>query len=87
MKFNIVSDLNINLLNNKLNKYLLDNDETPIMLMSPKTMNAVATSFQKIEGLRLNENGIAYESNIVGIFRGYKIFADPEMAYGEVDIR
>ena len=87
MKINIAYDLNIPLLNDKLNEFAINNLESPIMIMSPETMNKVTSTFQKFDGVRLGESNLVYTSNIVGIYHGYKVFTDPTMKYGEVDIR
>ena len=87
MKINIAYDLNIPLLNDKLNEFAINNRQSPILIMSPKTMNKIATDFQRVETIRLGESNFIYEANVVGKYHGYKVFADPEMEYGEVDIR
>ena len=87
MKINIAYDLNIPLLNDKLNEFAINNQQSPIMIMSHETMNKIATDFQKVDAIRLGESNLVYEANTIGMYHGYKVFVDPTMKYGEVDIR
>lgn len=83
MKFSIVQRLDLNILSEQLYKWNETNNEyKPIILLSPDTLRDMP---------RLDEYNLVSTNNrctgMVGMYQGYKVFSDPTMKYGDVELR
>ncbi len=83
MKFSIIRKIDTQLLNNQLHKWEQTNHGyNPIILLSPDTLRDMP---------RLDEYRLESTNNnctgMVGMYQGYKVFSDPTMCYGEVELR
>jgi len=83
MKFSIIRKIDTQLLNNQLHKWEQTNHEyNPIILLSPDTLRDMPRLDEyKLESTNNNCTGM------VGMYQGYKVFSDPTMGYGEVELR
>ena len=83
MQFNIVNKLNLSLLNNQLQKWERENQNyNPIILLSPDTLR----DMPMLDEYRLESTNNRC-TGMVGMYQGYKVFSDPTMKYGDVELR
>ena len=83
MKFSIIRKIDTQLLNNQLYKWEQTNHEyNPIILLSPDTL----LDMPRLDEYKLESTNNNY-TGIVGMYQGYKVFSDPTMGYGEVELR
>ena len=81
-KFSIIR-IDTQLLNNQLHEWEQVNRKyKPIIQLSPDTFKNIS---------RLDEYKLGNTNNnctgMVGMYQGYKVFSDPTMSYGEVELR
>lgn len=83
--FSIVSRIDTEILDKNIYRWNNTHAESPIILMSPDTLAEIPT---------LNDIGIYVSKSTcnnctgrVGTYEGIKVFSDPSMKYGEVELR
>ena len=83
--FNILGGINVRKLNDRLFEYNLKEkgkEEDTIILMSPETFRELEIDAKslctEIKGIR---NGVVYK------YSGHKVFTDPSMHYGDIELR
>ena len=83
MKFNIANRLDISALNRKIN-YAYDKTYDFYIFMSPDTLaDMPQLDDYEFIGVSTRNN----HTGMVGTYHGHKVFSDPSMEYGEVEIR
>lgn len=84
-KFSIAQRINLDELEDKIDRYVrLTGETNPYLFMNQNTINAIPTVDDTLYNLRqinAKVNGIA------GYYQGYKIFRDDTLDFGEVEIR
>ena len=83
IKFSIIQRIDLNILSEQLYKWnKVNNEYKPIILLSPDTLKDIP---------RLDEYKLESTNNrctgMVGMYQGYKVFSDPTMKYGDVELR
>ena len=79
LKFNIARRLDTETLQRKIREWLDCHTYDPIILLSPDTLNDMPVAILKPH----NKNYDRY----ITMYAGCKIFTDPTMQYGEVELR
>jgi len=88
-KFSIVSRLDLEKLNNIIRNFKdqMSNENScyePIILMSPDTLRDMPNlPDEKCVGISTNN----YCTGMIGKYYGSKVFSDPTLKYGEVELR
>jgi len=85
MKFNIANKLDIEDLNHKIDCYSNIYHSNLYIFMSPKTLKNVPTL--KLEYCERDEDSFDECAGLTGFYQGYKVFSDPTMEYGDVELR
>jgi len=75
--FSILRDIDTKILDEQIADWFDEHKYDPIILMSPDTLKEIPT---------LKDVGI-YITKRVGTYEGVKVFSDPSMKYGEVELR
>ena len=81
IELNILTKLNLKILNDAIDRFrMLQEKYDPIILMSPDTINELP---------RIPDDNDAFVNpcGFVARYNGYKVFSDPTMKYGEVQLR
>ena len=79
--FSIVSHIDTEILDKNIYRWNNTHAERPIILMSPDTLKEIP---------RIEDIGFYISDNCtgrIGTYRGVKVFTDPSMKYGEVELR
>lgn len=83
--FNIIRHIDTKILDDEVDKWAEEHGYAPIILMSPDTIQEMPKSGEDIE-IHLMQS--AYNcTDRVGTYEGMKVFSDPSMKYGEVELR
>lgn len=84
-KFSIAQKIDMDELNNMIDKYQCYTGETnPYLFMNKSTIDAIPTvdnTIYNLQQIYAKANGIA------GYYCGYKVFRDDTLDFGEVEIR
>ena len=85
MKFNIANKLNIEALNRRLGCAATEFHDDLYIFMSPDTLMDMPRleDYYEYTGKSTCNNC----TGRVGSYKGYKVFSDPSMKYGEVELR
>lgn len=75
--FSILRNIDLGILNEEIADWFDEHKYKPIILMSPDTLKEIPT---------LKDLGI-YMAKMNGTYEGVKVFCDPSMKYGEVELR
>lgn len=81
--FSIVRHIDIEVLDRKIDDWFAEHGYGPIILMSPDTLKEIMENF----GLCISRNACNNCTGRVGTYQGAKVFSDPSMKYGEVELR
>ena len=92
-KFSILKSLDINKLDKQIDNYECETGEVPYLFMSSSTGNemlkevctncgSVIYASDAIEMLRVMHPGA-----VIGSYKGYKVYENNDLAFGEVEIR
>ena len=76
--FNIVRHIDTRILDEQIDKWAEEHGYAPIILMSPDTLKEIST---------LEDLGIYITKKAHATYEGIKVFSDPSMKYGEVELR
>lgn len=76
--FSIVNKIDIDVLDRKITAWSNTHNYNPIILMSPDTLKEITT---------LKDLGIYITKKAHLTYEGIKVFSDPSMKYGEVELR
>jgi len=89
VKFNIISTLDIDTLNKRIDACARDYGRDIYIFMSPKTVNELskANASHIIVTADLSLDECSTSRRLFGLYRGCKVFEDPTMNYGDVEIR
>lgn len=84
-KFSIIKTINIDKLDNEINKYILEQNDNfePYIFMSENTASVIA---QEI-GVNIVDNVKPLKDGIKAVYCGYKVFIDNDLELGTVEIR
>lgn len=89
-RFNIAQALDLKKLDNALdsfgdNFFDASNSYEPIILMSPETLSHMPrlTEYERFIGTSTRN----YCTGMVGKYHGYKVFSDPTLEYGDIELR
>lgn len=83
--FSIVQRIDTEILDRKITAWNNTHDYSPIILMSPNTLREMP-EFEKRE-IFLTQSICNNCTGRVGTYEGIKVFSDPSMKYGEVELR
>ena len=84
-KFSIIQKIDVNELDNMIDKYQHCTGETnPYLFMNKSTIDAIPTVDDPIYNI---QQICAKVNGITGCYRGYKVFRDDSLDFGEVEIR
>jgi hypothetical protein len=83
--FSIARHIDIEVLDRKITAWNNTHDYSPIILMSPDTL-ADMPKFDDI-GIYVSKSTCNNCTGRVGTYEGTKVFSDPSMKYGEVELR
>lgn len=83
--FNIIRHIDTKILDEQIDKWAEEHGYAPIILMSPDTLQEMP----KLEdlGIYLTKSTCNNCTGRVGTYEGIKVFSDPSMEYGEVELR
>ena len=83
--FSIVQHIDTEVLDIKITAWNNTHDYSPIILMSPDTL----TEMPKFDdmGIYVSKSTCNNCTGWVGTYKGTKVFSDPSMKYGEVELR
>lgn len=83
--FSILRHIDIEILDKKIANWFEEYKYDPIILMSPDTLKEMPT----IEdfGFYISKSTCNNCTGRVGTYQGVKVFSDPSMKYGEVELR
>lgn len=80
-KFNIITYINLDYLNNEIERFKNNNQYSPIILTSIDTIRCVSNyNYNDLE------NKIQF-SNYINMYKGCKIFVDNTLKFGEIELR
>ena len=83
--FNIARHIDTRILDEQIDKWEEKHDYAPIILTSPDTLKEIPTL--KDLGIYITKSTCNNCTGRVGIYEGVKVFSDPSMKYGEVELR
>ena len=83
--FNILHKIDIDVLDRKITAWNNTHNYSPIILMSPDTLAEMPT-FDDM-GIYVSKSTCNNCTGRVGTYEGIKVFSDPSMGYGEVELR
>ena len=78
-KFNINKTLDVNKLSNNIAMFHQSKNIAPYIFMSKDTMDELSAC--------LTEHVLVDDCVILSRYNGYKVFLDPDLEYGEVELR
>lgn len=86
-KFSIVRNLDENRLTKEIVRYVNENEEDPYIFMNKKTIDdleyiAPLGSYEKFNPC---ENKM--RSGVIAMYRGFKVYENNDLKYGEVELR
>ena len=84
MQFNIANRLDIEFLNRKLNSAYSELRSDFYIFMSPDTLMHMSRLDDYEDIGRSTRNNC---TGIIGTYHGHKVFGDPTMKYGDVELR
>ena len=83
--FSILHKINIDVLDRKITAWNNTHNYSPIILMSPDTLAEMPT-FDDM-GIYVSKSTCNNCTGRIGTYDGIKVFSDPSMGYGEVELR
>ena len=84
-KFSIIQKIDLNELDNVINKYTsLTGETNPYLFMNKNTIDAIPTVDDTLNQLRQIS---AMVNGLTGHYCGYKVFRDDTLEFGEVELR
>ena len=79
--FSILRNIDTKILDEQITNWFNEYKYDPIIFMSPDTLKEIPT-FEDLE-IYITKS----TCNLVGTYEGVKVFSDPSMKYGEVELR
>lgn len=83
--FSILRHIDIGILDKKIADWFYEHKYDPIILMSPDTLKEMPT--MEDLGFYISKSTCNNCTGRVGTYHGAKVFSDPSMKYGEVELR
>lgn len=86
--FSILRNIDTKILDEQITDWFDEHKYDPIILMSPDTLKEIPT-FEDL-GIYITKSTCNTCNNCtgrVGTYQGVKVFSDPSMKYGEVELR
>lgn len=78
--FNILRNIDTKILDEQIVDWIDKHKYSPIILMSPDTLKEISI-------LYITKSTCNNCTGLVGTYEGTKVFSDPSMKYGEVELR
>ena len=83
--FSIVRHIDTEVLDRRITAWNNTHDYSPIILISPDTLKEIPT--MEDLGFYISKSTHNNCTSRVGTYQGVKVFSDPSMKYGEVELR
>ena len=83
--FSILRNIDTKILDEQIADWFDEHKYDPIILMSPSTLKEIPTLEDL--GIYIKKSTCNNCTDIVGTYQGVKVFGDPSMKYGEVELR
>lgn len=87
-KFSIVRNLDESRLTKEIVKYINENEDDPYIFMNKETISDLeycASQLGSYEKFDSYENKM--KSGVIAMYRGFKIYENNDLKYGEVELR
>lgn len=85
--FSIVRHIDTEVLDRKITAWNNTHNYNPIILMSPDTLKEIEIPTLEDFGFYISRSTCNNRAGRVGTYQGVKVFSDPSMKYGEVELR
>ena len=86
-KFSIIESLNEVKLRNGIIQHVNENEEDPYIFMNRKTIDDLEYAAPLGSYEKFNSCEIKMKCGVIAMYRGFKIYENNDLKYGEVELR
>ena len=87
-KFSIVKSLDIDKLDKEMQEYIhISNNHNPYIFMSGATADKIAQHYDPIDIYSNVKLGVSDRCEHLALYKGYKVFTDNSLKFGDIEIR